>query len=299
MYNTLFQKKGIIMKGTINSIWLTNNQKLHPQIIPNLSKMVKEAKEEGFQLILWTNISQVQPDYLNKLKSLDIQVKDYSECKQSKLYIYFNNFFEKGLKGDNAAFALAADILRMSILEQTPDQQYFIYHDPNDITFLNLKKSLKDLDKMMSTNSLGFSFPIYQLDSRTFEVRNDLLIAKKEKNKSFFKDFFNSYQNHLKLNYKTYHKPISDVEAQAFARQISNQTSISFFTIYLTKPLATIKATFGSYDELYPLINCLAFFPYDRHFEHANTWLPQGKCEEDIKKLEKLQLLDIFMSNQN
>ncbi len=69
------------MKGIINSIWLTGEQGLlHPQIIPNLSEMVTPASKEDFGLTLWTNTAQIQGSELDKLKELNIQVKDYTEC---------------------------------------------------------------------------------------------------------------------------------------------------------------------------------------------------------------------------
>lgn len=147
------------MRGKIHGIWLTNSGgKLHDAIIPNLSSYVQEASSNNFTIELWTNINELAQTEIDQLRLNSIIVRDHSECQTSSFYKYFLYFLEKGLQGDKAAFALASDILRMAILELTPEDQYFIYFDPNDVVFANLNDSLKELDNR--NNLLGLSFHI-------------------------------------------------------------------------------------------------------------------------------------------
>ena len=266
------------MVGSINAIWLTTNGgSLHPQIIPNLSMLIAEARVLDFAVILWTNTAQIQPSDIEALTVQGIQVKDHSECSTSMFYDCFISFFQKGIDGDRAAFALASDILRMAALELTPNDQYYIYHDANDITFPNFMDSIRSLDKFMASNSFGFSFSIKQIShnkERVYLTRNDLLIAKKSLNAQFFKDYFIYYKNHLEKNIPKYQKPTSNEQARQLAELISNQSNGNFFKFYPFQKMDIIKATFGdNYKTFFPLINSEVFFRYDGQIEHSGNWL--------------------------
>lgn len=271
------------MKGTINSAWFTGNEgNLHSQIIPNLSTLVEPAAAKDFRVTFWTNTSQTKAEEISELEKKGIQVLDYSACSSSSFYPYFMYFFEQGIQGDKAAFALASDIFRMSILELTPAEHYFIYHDPNDITFPDLEQSLSQLTQLMFDNIFGFSFPIDHRSS-VIEIRNDLLIAKKLVNLDFFKNFFTSYKKHLEENYRSYKTPHTTSEAQLMARTISLGTGSFFFDIISEHELH-IKAKFCTSFTKLSFISCLSLFPYDRHFEFANTWLPKTGFTEALEE---------------
>jgi hypothetical protein len=82
------------MKGIINGIWLTKNGgTLHSNIVPNLSSWLSDAIATDFSVVLWTNINELDPLELEKLKAQNITIKNYSECKQSILHKYFLFFF--------------------------------------------------------------------------------------------------------------------------------------------------------------------------------------------------------------
>jgi hypothetical protein len=175
-------------RGSIHGVWLTKiGGSLHPKIIPNLSSLVSDAVVNDFCVVLWTNVNEIDPKELERLKAAKILVADHSYCKNSPLYKYFINFLQIGINGDKTAFALASDILRMAILDLTNDDKYFIYADPNDTKFFNLSVKLKNLDSLMVNNSFGYSFNVeptpYRLDM--FDCRNDVLIALKSKNINF------------------------------------------------------------------------------------------------------------------
>lgn len=274
------------MRGTINSIWLTQvNGTLHPGIIPNMSSWVKDAKTRGFDVVLWTNIKQISPGEIANLKANNINVKDHTLCRESCLYKYFIYFLVLGVKGDRTAFALASDILRMSILELTSDSEYFIYADPNDISFLNLKEQLGLLDEFMRTNIFGFAFPIIQFKTDLHEFRNDVLLALKQKNLAFFRDYLRFYEGRLSLFYKLYFKPITDGDAQDQACKISNQTSFNFFrTKDVGKKMRAVFSVFGDYQNLWPLVCVNYVLKYKRQIAHANTWLPIGDMKEELAR---------------
>lgn len=279
------------ISGSINGIWLTQKEgTLHPAIIPNISSWVADAASCGFQVMLWTNKQELQAKEVEGLTRQGVIVQDYSLCKESTLYPYFLFFLEKGIQGDKTAFALASDILRMAILEQTPATDYFIYVDPNDVTLVDLKRNLHALRLHMLRNSLGFSFYVDPLFGRydIFHVRNDVLIALKQINPEFFRDYLNSYRAHLEKTYTEYFKPTTDGDAQTLAGKITVQTSTAFFQIRVHS--GEVFATFGPYKELWPNIHAEAALEHKRNIKNGNTWLPlKDFCEERMlmDKLEK------------
>lgn len=270
------------MRGTINGIWLTQKEgTLHPAIIPNVSSWVADAASCGFQVVLWTNKHELQAKEVEELIRQGVIVKDCGLCKESTLYPYFSFFLEKGIQGDKTAFALASDILRMAILEQAPATDYFIYVDPNDVTLVDLKRHLRGLPSHMSMNSLGFSFYVSPLLGRMdmFHVRNDVLIALKQTNPEFFRDYLNAYRAHLEKTYTEYFNPTTDGEAQTLARKITVQTSTAFFQIRVSS--GEVFATFGPYKELWPIVHAEAALEHERNVGNGNTWLPLKDFREE------------------
>lgn len=272
------------IKGTINGIWLTApNGTLHPAIIPNLSSMVKETKGSQFEIVLWTNTQEIQKSEVDKLRGIGVVVKDYSLCKTSILYPDFTDFLTKGIKGDKTAFALASDILRMAALELAPDNEYFIYADPNDVNFTMLSRDLKEhLPAFPIQNSLGFSFFVMPMDenSKIIQTRNDVLIALKTINQPFFKDYFMDYAANLDNTSFEYSKPTSDGAAQALARKITMQTGERFFQVTLDS-LDRLMVKFKHYEIASQHIHVGTYLQYNRDLENGNTWLPIGKLEEE------------------
>jgi hypothetical protein len=279
------------MRGTIHGIWLTQRGgKLHPEIIPSLSSWVSAAASCDFSIVLWTNIKELAPEELKRLKAAKIIAIDHSACKASPLYKYFLNFLEIGIKGDKTAFALASDVLRMAILDLTENDKYFIYVDPNDIALFNLKDKLENLDLHMSHNKFGFSFNVEPTPYRSdmFDVRNDVLIALKNKNISFFKDYLNAYWEHLEKTYESYVKPSTDYQAQQQALSISNQISDNFFRVdSFNDHSIRVVTQFANYNELYQRVNSAMYLNSERKMMHGNTWLPIGDLKEEWKELAK------------
>lgn len=277
------------MRGYINGIWLAKpGGKLHPAICPNLEKWAAEAISCDFGVVLWTNLAEIEPREVEKLISRNITVKDHSICASSNLYKYFLFFLNKGINGDKTAFALASDVLRMAILELANENEYFIYADPNDVFFADLKNSLSKLPSIIGNIRFGFSFYVEPINEKLYHVRNDVLIAHKRLKPRFFKDYLDAYLKHITSNHTRYFKPTSDAQAQELARAISNQTGDAFFKIALSKPFATVRSTFGDYEDLSPIVHCLVSLPHNRSAEYSNTWLPQGTLEEEREQLSLL-----------
>lgn len=284
------------MRGYINGIWLTQRDgKLHPAIVPNLESWVTDAASCDFGVVLWTNINDIAPEEIDSLKSRNIIVKDHSLCESSPLYKYFIFFLKKGINGDKTAFALASDILRMAILDLADDNEYYIYADPNDVKFVGLKASLEKIPKRIASIKFGFSFYVEQIPGHPniFHRRNDVLIAHKIVNRNFFRDYLAAYLKHVAEKHSIYVKPTTDSQAQKLANTISNQTGNDFFCVVLTRPFATVRATFGNYKALYPIVNCLVHLRHERSIEYANTWLPQGELIEQNQQLRLLGLKPI------
>jgi hypothetical protein len=286
------------MRGAIHGIWFTQpSGKLHPNIIPNLSSWVSAAAANNFTVVLWTNTNEIVPDEIAKLRKAGIEVADHSLCKTSPLYKYFNIFLAKGIKGDNTAFALASDILRMAILDLTANNEYFIYVDPNDIQLHNLNAKLKRLHSHMDLNSLGYAFNVEPTPYRAdmFDTRNDVLIALKQKNPEFFRDYLNAYLTNLANNHTKYVKPTTDRQAQDLENLISNQTSAVFFQVNLFSDNSIrVVTSFANYHELYQLVNTEGYLQSQRLMQHGNTWLPIGELKEE---LEELAQYNIFPEN--
>lgn len=286
------------MHGAIHGIWLVKPQgKLHQAIIPNLTTWVPTASEANFQVVLWTNINELDPTEIAHLKAVNIQVADPLACKDSPLYKYYEFFFAKGIKGDTTAFALASDILRMAILDFTANDKYFIYVDPNDVKLLNLAENLKNLDLLMQNNKLGFAFPVGPVaaDTNVFDIRNDVLIALKSNNPNFFKDYLNAYWANLEATYKRYAKPTTDTQAKLLATRISNDTSTLFFRLdQATDNLINIVSQFGDYSENWQKINSGFYLNHARATEHGNTWLPIAKSHN---AQQELAINDIFLKS--
>lgn len=267
--------------GKINCIWFTqDNGKLHPQIIPNLSIWIQEAKHCNFSVVLWTNKGHIQQSEIDALVEQKIIVRDHSEYKQSVLYPFFLQFLEKGIDGDKVAFALASDIFRMSILELTPEDEYFIYVDPNDITLSCLKEDLMNLPSRMKHNLLGFSFYAERLHQNLYHLRNDVLIALKKNNPIFFQDYLETYRQHIKNTQHCYVTPVSDEQAQDLARKITNQITDKFFKI---SGSGVVSAKFGNYIEPCSMLNSGRFIHSMRRIADGNTWLPTGECLHEKK----------------
>jgi len=286
------------MRGAIHGIWLvTPGGKLHSAIIPNLATWVPSALQADFQVVLWTNINELAPVEITRLKAANIQVADPTACKDSPLYKYYDFFFAKGVKGDATAFALASDILRMAILDFTANDKYFIYIDPNDVELINLKANLNDLDLSMQHNKLGFSFPVGPVTGNTnvFDIRNDVLIALKASNPNFFKDYLNAYWANLEATYKRYAKPTTDAQAKLLATRISNDTSTLFFRLEQTDDNSIqILSQFGTYSENWQNLNSGFYLNHRRTAENGNTWLPIGKAHN---AQEEVAINDIFLKS--
>lgn len=277
------------MQGYINGIWLAESGgKLHPAICSNLRKWADEAVSCNFGVVLWTNLAELDPNEVEMLSYRNIIVNDHSVCATSNLYEYFLFFLNMGINGDKTAFALASDVLRMAILELADKNEYFIYADPNDVLFLNLKDNLSNLQRKIGNIPFGFSFYVEQINEKLYHTRNDVLIAHKCLNPNFFKDYLAAYLNHIKINHTRYFMPTSDAQAQKLAREISCQTGDAFFKILLRKPYATVRATFGKYECLYPIVNILAHLPHERNAEYSNTWLPLRTLVEEKEQLRLL-----------
>lgn len=286
------------MRGAIHGIWLVKPEgKLHPAIIPNLASWAPITTKADFHVVLWTNINELAPAELTRLKEANIQVANPAACKNSPLYKYYEFFFTKGIKGDTTAFALASDILRMAILDFTADNKYFIYVDPNDVKLPNLDINLKNLDLLMQNNKLGFAFPVGPIatDTNVFDIRNDVLIALKSNNPIFFKDYLNSYWANLEDTYKRYSKPATDTQAKLLATRISNNTSTLFFRIeQATDNSINVISQFGTYSENWQKINSGFYLNHARATEHGNTWLPIAKSHN---AQEELAINDIFLNS--
>ncbi len=277
------------MRGAIHGIWLVKHQgKLHPAIISNLSSWVAGAAESEFQIVLWTNINELDAAEFALLKKTNIQIMDPIACKNSPLYKYYEFFFAKGLNGDTTAFALASDILRMAILDFTANDKYFIYVDPNDVKLLNLKDNLKSLDFFMKNNTLGFAFPVGPTIANTevFDIRNDVLIALKANNPIFFKEYLNAYWSNLEATYKRYTKPTTDAQAKLLATRISNDTSTLFFRLERGNDNSiNVLSQFAKYSEAWQIINSSFYLNHSRLTDNGNTWLPVGSIHTAQQEL--------------
>jgi len=275
-----------IAKGKIHGIWFTQpNGLLHPAVKTNFSGYVSDAKANNFELILWTNLKELTSSEVEALTERGVVVQDHSICKSSQFYPYFLHFLDLGIAGDKAAFALASDIFRMAILELTPEDEYYIYMDPNDTRLLNLGQDLSSLGAMFSYNSFGYSFHITKLDSVHFHVRNDVLIAAKAINPKFFEAYLSAYAAQLEANYLTYKTPKIDREAQQFANTITLQTGSNLFAFMLN---GLVTAKFGEFGEAYPIVHNQCYLSYERDLENCNTWLPVGDLADEKKMLEEL-----------
>lgn len=272
------------MKGAIHGIWLVKpGAYIHPAIIPKLSTWVPIATETGFQVVLWTNADSLKREDIIALKSSGIIVADPKACKDSPLYKYYQFFFSKGLSGDQGAFAMASDILRMAILDFTAEDKYFIYADPNDIEFYDLKENLQHLDCRMKNNKFGFAFPIIlpRADSNIFDVRNDVLIAIKGNNPEFFASHLKAYWENLESSYKAYKKPENNTEANYLVNTISNNTSPVFFRleqssdnyINMNRSVSVITQ-YANFNETSKIVNSASYLKFKRVLENGNTWLP-------------------------
>lgn len=274
------------MRGAIHGIWLTTpGGKLHPEVIPNMSAWVADAKEAGFSVMLWTNTQQIDPAELNRAEQAGIVVADHAACKNNPMYKYFYKFMQKGMDGDMTAFAIASDILRMAIMQETPNDMYFIYADPNDIAMPNLKNDLQNLDLNMRLNNLGFSFKITPSITiphpGIFSLRNDVLIARKENNLNFFRDYLRSYSQYLESSADLYVKPADQIEAFKIVNSISNQITERYFHVSSTPEKAfKVYAQFGDYSELARVVNCDVYLQTKRELEHGSTWLPVNDVQD-------------------
>ncbi|KTD17770.1 hypothetical protein [Legionella jordanis] len=264
------------MPGKIHSIWFTQaSGKLHPAIVPNLLSWSKNISND-FSIELWTNLNELLPSEIESLKLNNIIIRDHSACNPSPLYPYFLFFFEKGLQGDKAAFALASDVLRMCILGLTPDDEFFIYVDANDTAFLDLKKNLQNLDAFTQRSNLGYSFQaVAHPEERMVYTRNDVLIALRKIKPAFFNDYLKYYEQHLEQYHKDYVVPKTNSQAVELARNLTNSTERSFFR-FIEKNDQELVAftTFANHLDYVASINCMGFFPYVRLESSANTWLP-------------------------
>lgn len=279
------------LKGTINGIWLTQKGGLlHKAIKPNLLSWVNHTKSSNFNVVLWSNLNEINENEIKELGKNGILVKDHGLCKSSRFYSCFLFFLKKGIRGDNTAFALASDILRMAILELAPIADYFIYVDPNDVALLDLSNNLSKLGESMRSNSLGFSFYVSQIEGRrdVFHLRNDVLIALKHLNPTFFNDYLNAYQIHLERNFRDYFKPRTDGEAQELANKITLQTSDKYFQIYVRT--GEVASKFSAHKELWSNVNVERVLDHSRNINNGNTWLPIGNCEEERLKFKNLGL---------
>lgn len=280
-------------KGTINVIWHSADGSLHPQILPNLEKIVGDAAKNAFDIALWTDTQRLVENHKVELARLGVKVKDYRECSSSRFYPYVTFFLEKAFAGDKTAFALASDVLRMSILELSPDDQYYIYMDGNDLKLLDLDRDLKKLEQEFEHNRLGFSFPIekiHNLREEIFHIRNDFLLALKNKDKEFFENYFKAYEEHLSSNAFSYKKPITDGEAQDFANNVTMSTSSStFFLIckFVNNNEPFIQVKFGKFSQTVFSGATEEYFTFTRDAHLGNTWLPLGLLEEEKALLEK------------
>lgn len=268
------------MRGAIHGIWLVApGGKLHKAIIPTLSAWVPAAAAADFHVMLWTNIDELKYEEIIRLKDAKINIGDPRKLKESPLYKHYEYFLNKGIKGDTTAFALASDILRMAILDFTANDKYFIYVDPNDINFLDLSANLHKLDAHMAKNKLGYSFPVGRVASKTdvFDMRNDVLIARKANNPNFFKDYLTAYWTNLEETYQRYEKPTSDGQAKFFANRISNGTSILFFRLEPSNHKSVkVVAQFADYSEVDQVVNSSVYLNYTRIIQQGNNWVPVG-----------------------
>ncbi len=291
------------LAGSINTIWLTQaDGELHPNILPNLSRLVADAHSCDFEIVLWTNMEQLRQSEIKKLTGNKITVKDHKECSNNPLYQYFNFFLQKGIAGDKTAFALASDILRMAILALTPNDEYFIYIDPNDVELTDLKNNIGAMYEKMKENSFGFSFyvmpifqnPKYKNDPRNIQIRNDVLLAHKKINPDFFNAYLKAYHAHLEKTHAQYVKPKTDGEAQIQANSITMSNGNAFFMILPGLEIPIILARFGQYFASFGLINVLAYLSHERMLQHSNTWLPMGDLKEEHAAMA---LLDAYPIN--
>lgn len=284
------------MRGAIHGIWLiTPGGHLHPAVTKNLTSWVPAATAADFQVALWTNISELPPEDLLRLKAANIKVVDPIECQNSPLYKYYEFFFAKGLNGDTTAFALASDILRMAILDFTANDKYFIYVDPNDVKLLNLEVNLNTIDLVMQNNKLGFAFPVGPVADTTamFDIRNDVLVALKANNPKFFESYLTAYWSNLEDTYKRYEKPSTDTQAKLFANRISNGTSTLFFRLEAADDKSVkVLTQFAKYSTQWQPINSGIYLNYTREVEHGNTWLPVGAPHN---AQEELVINDLFL----
>lgn len=293
------------MQGAIHGIWLNKSgNSLHPAIIPKFSAWAPVAAESDFQVVLWTNTDVLTQKDIDSLKKTNIVLADPRSCKDSPLYEYYSFFFEKGLAGDKAAFAMASDILRMAILDFTAEDKYFIYVDPNDIELTELKDDLQHLDCRMKNNKFGFSFPVGRpnQESEIFDVRNDVLIAKKNQNPEFFKQHLEAYWANLEKTYKNYKAPANNTEANILVNTISSNTSSVFFKLekndnsdFITKynPIVVITQ-YADFKEASQLVNSGSYLHFKRVIEHGNTWLPS---DEMLSQEEMASINALIQSN--
>jgi hypothetical protein len=270
------------MHGAIHGIWLTGpGGKLHPNVVPNLSSWVKDAADNGFDVILWTNKDQIAPEEVQRLEAAKILVLDHSKCKNSHLYKHFQYFLDKAINGDNAAFALASDVLRVTILDLIDENSIFIYVDPNDTKLIDLGTSLKHIEERLLDNKLGFSFKVEPnpVLENTFDTRNDVIIALKRINIDFFKEYLWLYWNHLEKTYESYFKPITKEQAQNLANYITNQITHEYLRVdtykYETEPKyrSYVISKSDNHYELYQKVNTSAYLKSEKIWEYGDTWL--------------------------
>ena len=281
------------MRGRIHGIWLTQaNGSLHPNIVPNFGSLVTDAIACDFSVNLWTNISEISPEEVERLKEKNITVRDHGECQSSAFYPYFKFFLDKGISGDKTAFALASDILRMAILELASPEEFFIYIDPNDVVFVSLKEDLSTLPKAFAINAWGFSFYVAPMFGRQdhYQLRNDVLIARKSQNPEFIEYFLQTYQRHLKETHQQYVTPISRDHAVELPLKISNPITPEFFNVW--DPIRMVVTTFnkrvGEFMQLARFVNSESFLSYHREIRHGNSWLPSEGLAQEVERMEKL-----------
>jgi hypothetical protein len=271
------------MKGSIHGIWFTTqkDRTLHPMIGPFFSAWARQTTL--FNVVLWTNTNEVQPELIDDLEKRKVVVKDYSECKESRFYPYFLFFFAKGLQGDLTAFAMASDIFRMAILELTPAEDCFIYADPNDTVFFNLNRDLQDLREKLEDTVLGFSFYAEEEMDESgpyFHIRNDVLIALKTVNPDFFESYFQKYQKHLEESYRFYRcRPRTETQALELANAITVPLNNDFFEITRNRTKGEkhrVSACFanGQYSDFCTNVHSKRFLSYERSYTNGSTWLP-------------------------
>ncbi len=241
-----------------------------------ISQWKKKAVKCNFTIVLWTNLNELAEEEKKSLESLGITFNDYSICEMSRFYRYFLYFLNQGIAGDKAAFGLASDIFRMSLLELAPADQYFIFVDGNDILLPDLENNLNKMMQSFYLNQLGLTFLIIPHPNHPgdYHVSNEVVVALKRINPNFFKDYFEAYKNNLEKTHKQYSRPTTYEEAHTMVALISNQVTNNFFGYYCTGGVVAIFAKFGLYEEPLFSLNC-TLLPYKRETQFSNTWIPE------------------------